>query len=110
MKQIGILQGRLLPKYRKRYQAHPVNYWQSEFYIAKELGFSKIEFILDFNDVEKNPLIYKNGIKQIKEMINETKVIVKSICADYFMEAPFHSLHQKKSEKVLKNLSKMQIN
>ena len=24
----GIMQGRLLPKYQDRYQAHPVGYWQ----------------------------------------------------------------------------------
>ena len=47
MKKIGIMQGRLLPRYKGRYQAHPVNYWQAEFYIAKEMGFDQIEFILD---------------------------------------------------------------
>ena len=113
MKEIGILQGRLLPRYKKRYQAHPVNYWQAEFFIAKELGFSKIEFILDFNDVEKNPLMSKDGVKEIQKMIKQSGVAVKSICADYFMEAPFHSEHQKQSEKVLhrliKNASKLGV-
>jgi len=106
MKKIGIMQGRLLPKYKNRYQAHPVNYWQAEFYIAKELGFSQIEFILDFNDVEQNPLMSKDGINEIQKLISQTGVKVKSICADYFMEAPFHSHHQKQSEKVLKKLIK----
>ena len=106
MKKLGIMQGRLLPKYKSRYQAHPVRYWQAEFNIAKELGLNQIEFILDYNDVEKNPLISKDGIKEIKEMINLTGVDVKSICADYFMEAPFHSKHQKQSEKILKKLIK----
>ena len=106
MKNIGILQGRLLPEYKNRYQAHPVNYWQAEFYIAKELGFSQIEFILDFNDVELNPLMSKAGIKEIRKLISQTGVTVKSVCADYFMEAPFHSNHQKQSEKVLKRLIK----
>jgi L-ribulose-5-phosphate 3-epimerase UlaE len=104
MKNIGIMQGRLLPRYKNRYQAHPVNYWQAEFYIAKEMGFSQIEFILDFNDVKLNPLMSKNGIKQIQKLISQTGVTVKSICADYFMQAPFHSKHQKQSEKVLNTL------
>lgn len=106
MKKIGIIQGRLLPRYKNRYQAHPVNYWQAEFNIAKELGLNQIEFILDYNDVEKNPLMSKSGVKEIKEMIKLTGVDVKSICADYFMEAPFHSEHQKQSEKILKKLIK----
>lgn len=106
MKNIGIMQGRLLPKYKNRYQAHPVRYWQAEFNIAKELGFSQIEFILDYNDVEQNPLMSKSGVLEIKQMIQLTGVEVKSICADYFMEAPFHSKHQKKSEEILIRLIK----
>jgi L-ribulose-5-phosphate 3-epimerase len=106
MKNIGIMQGRLLPRYKGRYQAHPVGFWQAEFNIAKELGFNQIEFILDYNDFEKNPLMSKHGIKEIKEAIGESGVEVKSICADYFMEAPFHSDHQKKSENILKRLIK----
>jgi hexulose-6-phosphate isomerase len=104
MKQIGIMQGRLLPRYQNRYQAHPVNYWQAEFYIAKELGFNQIEFILDYNEVEKNPLTETKGIEDIQSMIDATGIQVKSICADYFMEAPFHSNHKENSEVVLKTL------
>ena len=106
MKSIGIMQGRLLPRFRDRYQAHPLGYWQAEFHIAKELGFNQIEFILDYNDVEQNPLMSKKGIKEIKQTVKESGVEIKSICADYFMEAPFHSKHQKRSESVLEQLIK----
>lgn len=101
MLQIGIMQGRLLPRYQNRYQSHPLNYWQAEFFIAKELGFNSIEFILDYNDYQKNPLMNSNGIIEIQDLIFQSGVTVKSICADYFMEAPFHSNEQKKSEEVL---------
>lgn len=103
---LGIMQGRLLPRYNNRYQAHPLNYWQAEFYIAKELSFSQIEFILDYNDYLDNPLMTKDGIKQIKKIVKKSAVKVKSICADYFMEAPLHSKYKKSSEKVLKKLIK----
>lgn len=106
MKNIGIMQGRLLPRYKKRYQAHPVEYWQAEFSIARELGFSQIEFILDYNECHLNPLMSKKGIAKIKKMIELTGVEVKSICADYFMEAPLHSKHQEKSENILIKLIK----
>ena len=42
---IGVMQGRLLPKYHGRYQAHPVGYWQDEFKIASQLELDCIEFI-----------------------------------------------------------------
>jgi len=88
---IGVMQGRLLPKYQGRYQAHPIDYWQDEFVIAEKLNLDCIEFIFDFNDAEKNPLLNERGLNQIKKISEQTGVIVKTICADYFMEAPLHS-------------------
>ena len=106
MFKIGIMQGRLLPWYKNNYQSHPVNFWQSEFYIAKELGFYCIEFILDYNEADKNPLLNKSGLKEIDYLSKTTQVKVNSICADYFMKAPFHSKHQLNSEKMLIDLIK----
>ena len=54
-KLIGVMQGRLLPKYKGRYQAHPVGYWQDEFSIANKVGLNCIEFILDYEDASNNP-------------------------------------------------------
>ena len=90
-RKIGVMQGRLLPKYLGRYQAHPVGYWADEFNIAATLGVDCIEFILDFNDVELNPLMSPSGCRQISDISAQTGVAVKTICADYFMEAPLHS-------------------
>ena len=89
---LGVMQGRLLPKYRGNYQAFPVGYWTDEFFIAKKLGLDLIEFILDHNDAELNPLLRDGGIEQIKSLMQKTGVSVekRSICADYFMQAPLH--------------------
>lgn len=103
----GIMQGRLLPKYKGRYQAHPLGYWQKEFAIASELGLASIEFILDYNDHDANPLMTKSGLIEINELVQKTGVQVRSVCADYFMEAPLHSESENKalqSSLVLKNL------
>mgnify|MGYP001425492063 CR=1 FL=1 len=47
---IGVMQGRLLPKYKGRYQAHPLGYWKKEFQLAADLKIDCIEFILDLNE------------------------------------------------------------
>ena len=66
------MQGRLLPKYRGRYQAHPVGYWMDEFPLASQYGLDAIEFILDHDDYDKNPLIYSTGINEIENIqVNE---------------------------------------
>ena len=87
---IGVMQGRLLPKYLGRYQAHPVGYWQGEFLKAAELGLDCIEFILDFNDAELNPLLRAGGPDEILLLSEQTGVKVVTVCADYFMEAALH--------------------
>ena len=101
------MQGRLLPKYQGRYQAHPIGYWQDEFVIAKKIGLDCIEFILDFNDAEDNPLLKAGGINEINEVINQTGVGVRTICADYFMEAPIHSEDVEVSKQSQKTMIKL---
>ena len=87
---LGVMQGRLLPKYHGRYQAHPVGYWQDEFAEAAKAGLDCIEFILDYNQVEENPFFSHSGRQQIRKLRESTGVQVYSVCADYFMEAPLH--------------------
>ena len=88
---LGVMQGRLLPKIDGRYQAHPIDKWQDEFLIASDLGLSFIEFILDFDHFESNPLMSSDRCAQIFDLSQKSGVLVKTVCADYFMEAPLHS-------------------
>jgi L-ribulose-5-phosphate 3-epimerase len=104
---IGVMQGRLVPKYQNRYQAFPVGMWQDEFRVAKECGLDLIEFILDFNDAEENPLLKSGGIAEIASISKETGVSVKTICADYFMEAPLHSSDEKVLEESFRILERL---
>lgn len=104
---LGVMQGRLLPKYLGRYQAHPLGYWQDEFPIAAECGLDLIEFILDYEDFESNPLLNDAGLKEILQLAERYDVGVESVCADYFMQVSFHNTSDVsllKSKAVLENL------
>ena len=102
LRPLGVMQGRLLPQYKGRYQSHPLGYWQDEFNLAANLGLDCIEFILDFENAAHNPLLTQEGRKQIKSLFDQTGVRVISVCADYFMEAP---LHDEDDQEVEKNIS-----
>jgi len=104
---IGVMQGRLVPKYQGRYQAFPIGNWQDEFKVAKDCDLDLIEFILDFNDAEENPLLKSGGVDEIANVSKVTNVSVKTICADYFMEAPLHSSDDKTAEKSFKILERL---
>ena len=82
------MQGRLLPKYQGKYQAHPIGLWSEEFKAASELGFDGIEFILDFEKAEKNPLLLDDGLQSILYYSDKYNISVKSVCADYLMKTP----------------------
>ena len=101
------MQGRLVPKYQGRYQAFPVGMWQEEFVLAKACGLDLIEFILDFNDAEENPLLKSGGVREIDGISQSAGVSVRTICADYFMEAPLHSEDEEVAGKSLKVLERL---
>lgn len=88
---LGVMEGRLVPKYKGRFQAHPVGKWQEEFSIAAGLELDCIEFILDYDDFEANPFMTKDGLEEIRDLTERTGIRVNTVCADYFMEAPLHS-------------------
>tara|TARA_Y100000389_G_scaffold205038_1_gene262299 strand:- start:9608 stop:10447 length:840 start_codon:yes stop_codon:yes gene_type:complete len=103
----GVMQGRLVPKVEGRYQAFPIGMWQREFEVARECGLDLIEFILDFNEANENPLLKEHGLDEIKKVIKSTGVSIQSICADYFMHAPLHSKNDEivfKSQKIIMRL------
>ena len=98
MIKFGVMQGRLLPKLNGRYQAHPTGYWQDEFDLASMFGLDVIEFIVDLNDIEKNPLMTNDGHKEVTMEANRTNVRVESVCADFLMDTPLHSVDSDRSK------------
>ena len=85
---VGVMQGRLLPKFEGRYQAHPIGRWQREFELAAAEGLDYLEFILDLDRAEMNPLWTAEGRAEILAVSARTGVRVEAICADYFLEQP----------------------
>jgi L-ribulose-5-phosphate 3-epimerase len=107
---LGVMQGRLLPKYAGRYQAHPIGSWQNEFAVAAGFGLNLIEFILDLNDADQNPLLNQAGLDEIVRLGKTTGVEVKTICADYFMDAPLHASDPKAAAESVAVLSQLITN
>jgi L-ribulose-5-phosphate 3-epimerase len=83
--QIGIMQGRLLPPVNGRFQAFPAGGWREEFPKAAAAGLACIEWIFEKPEEERNPLRHDEGQAEIARIAGETKVAVRSICADYYM-------------------------
>jgi|TARA_B100001964_G_scaffold216588_1_gene255981 hexulose-6-phosphate isomerase len=81
---IGIMQGRLSKPLNGKIQSFPVNSWENEFYLAKDIGFKSIEWVLDEN-LKDNPIVNKEHFSKIKMIKKKTGIEINSICCDYFM-------------------------
>ncbi len=104
---IGIMQGRLSPRFMGRYQAFPRDSWKEEFLKARQLGLDYIEFIFDYNDYPENPLFADEGLAVIEELKRRTSLKTPSVCADYFMQWRLHDPDKTvrgKSQGMLKHL------
>jgi hexulose-6-phosphate isomerase len=105
-KEIGIMQGRLSPRINGKIQAYPASTWQKEFELAKEIGYSAIEWIVE-KPLEINAMMSNSGIKEIKEIILKTGVRIDYICADIFMQQPLIRVSQEireENKEHLKNI------
>lgn len=85
MNPIGIMQGRLSAAGR-RAQMFPAPTWRDEFTRAQQLGFDRIEWLVDAGSLHLNPLLTDTDL--VSACLRETRVTVDSICADCFIDRP----------------------
>lgn len=90
---LGIMQGRFSNKGGFFPQNFPWENWQNEFEIGKKSGIDCIEWMFNAERFQENPIWTETGKREIKNLISDTKIIVNSICANYFMQ---HSVWDKK--------------
>jgi L-ribulose-5-phosphate 3-epimerase len=84
---IGIMQGRLLPPFEGRFQSFPAERWRDEFESARTAGLDTIEWIYERYHEADNPVATDDGIAEIERLSRQFGVAVRSICADYYMQA-----------------------
>jgi sugar phosphate isomerase/epimerase len=76
---IGIMQGRLSPLSAAGIQAFPLNgHWQPEFDHAGSLGFGHVEWLVDLQTLQTNPIF--SDQPSISRVVDETGIQVRSLC------------------------------
>ncbi len=89
MTQIGFMQGRLSPIEEGKIQAFPWEHWQSEFEIAQAHGFGLMEWTIEQERLDENPLMTQGGRQQISQLCSKYGISIRSLTGDCFMQAPF---------------------
>ncbi len=85
---VAIMQGRLVPPTENRIQCFPRIRWRDEFALASAAGLAAIEWIYDLHGMDVNPLASDEGVARMKTLSAENGVMIRSLCADYFMDRP----------------------
>lgn len=85
----GFMQGRLSSIVDGKIQAFPAEHWREEFPLANAIGFPKIEWTLDQQSLHENPLMTRDGQREISELCRRHDLRVVAITGDCFMQAPF---------------------
>jgi len=85
---IAIMQGRLVPPTDGRIQCFPRERWRDEFALAAAAGLDAIEWIYDLHGADVNPIGKDDGLEQVRALSAQSGVLVRSLCADYFMDKP----------------------
>jgi hexulose-6-phosphate isomerase len=83
------MQGRLSPLVDGRIQAFPWDCWRDEFETGRRLGFTRLEWTLDQERLDQNPLMTATGRAEISALSRKHRLRVTSVTGDCFMQAPF---------------------
>lgn len=83
---VGIMQGRLSPPFEGRFQTFPADTWREEFPRAAKACLASIEWIYETFYEEDNPVSSDEGIAEMLRLSERHGVMLRSICADYYMQ------------------------
>ena len=85
---IGFMQGRLSPLRDGRIQSFPWETWQDEFEAAANLSIRKLEWTIDSENFESNPILTLIGREKVRRLKMLYNMEIPSVTCDYFMENP----------------------
>ena len=90
---VGFMQGRLSPIVDNKIQAFPWEHWEEEFSSANSLDIRIMEWTLDQENLDNNPVMTQEGRDKIKTLSNQFNVNIPSLTGDCFMQFPFWKSH-----------------
>jgi len=85
---IGFMQGRLSKIRNNRIQSFPWGVWEDEFSCAFDIDLTKMEWTIDSENFEENPLIAPSGSSKIIDLASKFDIEINTVTCDYFMENP----------------------
>lgn len=112
MNVLGLMQGRLTSPTSHKIQEFPWENWQKEFEILNQINLRLLEWTLDLENLDHNPIISDNNSEEIKNLKQKYQIGINSITFDNLLDAPLHRVNTRtnmmtsldKFQKIVKKL------
>ena len=88
MNRLGVMQGRLVEPSPGKIQEFPKKNWESEFPILRKLGVHLLEWTIDWQGIDDNPILNESEIPKILKLQIENELVIPSATLDCFMQFP----------------------
>ena len=85
---LGVMQGRLAEPSPGKIQEFPKKNWESEFPILRNLGIHLLEWTIDWQGIDDNPILNESEIPKIVKLQIENELVIPSATLDCFMQFP----------------------
>lgn len=104
---IGFMQGRLVDSPYNSIQCFPSKLWKKEIVIAKKNNLNILEWTINEQNIDKNPLFSSKKLTEIL-YVKKNNMTINSVTCDYFMQKPFFKIKNNfLRKKILNNLKKI---
>ena len=87
---IGFVLGRFSPIEKGRIQAFPWQTWQDEFALSRKNDFRLMEWVVEQDRLNENPLVNRVGRLEIKRLMKDNDVVLRSVTCDTYIQEPFY--------------------
>ena len=84
------MQGRCIPDENGLIQSFPSKNWREEFKILQNIDLKYLEWTIDYENSENNPILNDVFKNEIEELCLQSKIHIFSATADNLMQAPIH--------------------
>lgn len=95
---IGFMQGRLSPPVNGMIQAFPRDHWKGEFASAQALSLEFMEWTIDYEGFNDNPLLTSQGQQEVRRLSQLHGISVCAVTGDCFMQVPFWKANVENSQ------------
>ena len=87
---LGFMQGRLVDSEKKNsIQYFPSKNWKKEIILAKKNQIELIEWTINYENINLNPLFNKKKNLLLLQFIKKNSINLESVTCDFFMQKPF---------------------